>query len=94
VIDFYADWCLPCKELDDKTFSDPRVAAELQRFVRIKADLTSAEDPTTKALTKQYGIIGVPTIVFLDASGNEVPSARVTGFEPPEKFLERAKAVR
>lgn len=94
VIDFYADWCLPCKELDQKTFGDVRVGNELQRFTRIKADLTSAEDPMTKELTKQYGIVGVPTIVFLDASGAEVTSARLTGFEPPEKFLDRAKSVK
>ncbi|MGZ4810157.1 MAG: cytochrome c biogenesis protein CcdA [Thermoanaerobaculia bacterium] len=94
VIDFYADWCLPCKELDEKTFADIRVANELQRFSRIKADLTAAEDPTTKALTKQYGIVGVPTIVFLDAAGNEVSSARLTGFESAEKFLPRAQSVK
>ncbi|MGZ8831001.1 MAG: cytochrome c biogenesis protein CcdA [Thermoanaerobaculia bacterium] len=94
VIDFYADWCIPCKELDSKTFADVRVGNELQRFARVKANLTSAEDPMTKALTKQYGIVGVPTIVFLDAAGNEVTSARLTGFEPPEKFLERAKSVK
>ena len=94
VIDFYADWCIPCKELDEKTFGDLRVGNELQRFTRIKANLTSAEDPMTKALTKQYGIVGVPTIVFLDASGNEMTSERLTGFEAADKFLERAKRVR
>jgi thiol:disulfide interchange protein DsbD len=94
VIDFYADWCLPCKELDEKTFADIRVANELQRFRRIKADLTAAEDPTTKALTKEYGIVGVPTIVFLDSAGNEVTSSRLTGFEAAEKFLPRAQAVK
>jgi thioredoxin:protein disulfide reductase len=94
VIDFYADWCLPCKELDEKTFSDVRVGNELQRFSRIKANLTSTEDPVTKALTKQYGIVGVPTLVFLDSAGNEVTSARLTGFESAEKFLDRAKSVK
>ncbi len=94
VIDFYADWCLPCKELDAKTFSDPDVIAEMQHFVRLKADLTLTNDPTTKALTKQYAVLGVPTIVFLDASGAEVQSARLTGFEPPASFLERLKLVR
>jgi thiol:disulfide interchange protein DsbD len=94
VIDFYADWCLPCKELDAKTFSDADVVAELDRFVRVKADLTAAEDATTKALTKQYAILGVPTIVFIDAAGNERTDLRLTGFEPPAKFLERAKSLR
>ena len=94
VIDFYADWCLPCKELDENTFTDPRVVSELDRFVRVKADLTAAEDATTKALTKQYAILGVPTIVFIDAKGNESASARLTGFEPPDAFLKRAQSVK
>ena len=94
VIDFYADWCIPCKELDEKTFRDVRVGNELQRFTRIKANLTSTEDPVTKALTKEYLIVGVPTIVFLDANGYEVTSARLTGFESPEKFVERIKTVK
>jgi thiol:disulfide interchange protein DsbD len=94
VIDFYADWCLPCKELDHKTFTDARVAGELDRFVRLKADLTAAEDANTLALTKQYSIIGVPTLVFIDAAGNEVSDARFTGFEPPDAFLQFAKKVK
>jgi thiol:disulfide interchange protein DsbD len=94
VIDFYADWCLPCKELDEKTFTDTRVIQELDRFVRVKANLTAAEDATTKALTKQYGILGVPTIVFIHADGQEVAGARLTGFEPPDAFLKRAQGVR
>jgi thiol:disulfide interchange protein DsbD len=91
VIDFYADWCIPCKELDAKTFSDKGVATELQRFRRVKADLTLPDDPKTKALTKQYAIVGVPTVVFLDSHGNELHDLRLTGFEEPEKFLARAK---
>jgi len=94
VIDFYADWCLPCKELDEKTFTDPAVAAELNRFVRLKADLTAPDDATTKELTKQYAIRGVPTLVFLDANGQENRALRLTGFEPPAAFLARAKQVK
>lgn len=94
VIDFYADWCLPCKELDEKTFTDPAVAAELNRFVRVKADLTAPDDETTKRLTKEYAILGVPTLVFLDANGNELKDLRLTGFEPPNAFLARVRQVR
>jgi thiol:disulfide interchange protein DsbD len=94
IIDFYADWCLPCKELDEKTFSDRAVADELNRFVRIKADLTNGEDPSVQKLTKQYSIIGVPTIVFLDSSGRELEPQRLIGFEGPAPFLSRLKQVR
>lgn len=94
VIDFYADWCLPCKELDEKTFTDPAVVAELNRFVRVKADLTAPDDATTQKLTKEYAILGVPTLVFLDANGQENRAARLTGFEPPADFLARARQVR
>ncbi len=94
IIDFYADWCLPCKELDEKTFSDRAVAGELDRFVRIKADLTNGEDPLVQKLTKQYSIIGVPTIVFLDSSGRVLDAQRLTGFEGPQPFLSRLKQVR
>ena len=94
VIDFYADWCLPCKELDATTFSDKRVAEAMNDFIRVKADLTAPEDPMTEQLTKQYAIVGVPTIVFLDSSGQEIKALRLTGVESPEKFLERLAKVR
>jgi thiol:disulfide interchange protein DsbD len=93
VIDFYADWCLPCKELDEKTFSDPRVAAALENFVRVKADLTLPEDETTQRLTKEYSVVGVPTIVFLDESGQEISPARLTGFEEADQFLKRVERI-
>ncbi|HVT44907.1 MAG TPA: cytochrome c biogenesis protein CcdA [Thermoanaerobaculia bacterium] len=93
VIDFYADWCLPCKELDAKTFSHPLVTEESRRFVKLKADLTVAGDPRTEALSQQYGIIGVPTIVFLDSNGHELEHLRLTGFENARKFLARLKNV-
>ena len=93
VIDFYADWCLPCKELDQNTFSDPRVKAEMNRFTRLKADLTLA-NATSDQLSRQYSIVGVPTIVFIDANGKELRDLRLTGFEGPDKFLGRLAQVR
>ncbi len=94
IIDFFADWCLPCKELDEKTFNDRAVAGELSRFTRIKADLTNDTDPAVQKLTKDYQIVGVPTIVFLDSSGRELSAQRLTGFEGPQPFLARLKQVR
>jgi len=93
IVDFYADWCIPCKELDEKTFSNGAVADELNRFTRVKADLTKPEDPQVQKLTKQYRIVGVPTIVFLDSSGHELDGQRLTGFEPPRQFLSRLKQI-
>jgi thiol:disulfide interchange protein DsbD len=94
LIDVYADWCLPCREMDEKTFSDPRVVKELDRFVRLKADVTVADNPAAIALTKQYGIFGAPTFILIDAKGAEVASARSTGFEPPDQFLQRVQRVK
>jgi thiol:disulfide interchange protein DsbD len=94
VIDFFATWCIPCKELDEKTFSDAAVAKDLDRFTRIKADLTNADDPAVKELTKRYAIVGVPTVVFIDSSGHEQQQLRLTGFENAEKFLARTQQVK
>jgi thioredoxin:protein disulfide reductase len=94
MIDFYADWCLPCKELDARTFTDEGVIDESTRFVRLKADLTRPEADETKRLTEQFEILGVPTIVFLDPSGNEIEEVRLVGFERPAPFLDRMQKVR
>jgi len=94
IVDFYATWCLPCKELDATTFSDPAVAAELKRFKRVKADLTLSDDATTKALAEKYKVVGVPTVLFIDSNGNERTELRLFGVEAPKKFLERVKQVR
>lgn len=94
VIDFYADWCLPCKELDALTFTDEEVIAESERFVRLKADLTRPGAEETIALTEQFDIVGVPTIVFIDSSGNEIDDARLVGFEKADPFLKRMQQVR
>jgi len=93
VLDFSADWCIPCRELDEKTFSDPRVRERLERRSLFKADMTKATEPQVLRLAEQYAILGVPTIVFLDASGRERTDLRLVGFENAERFLERlAKA--
>jgi thiol:disulfide interchange protein DsbD len=93
VIDFSADWCLPCLELERKTFADPRVRKEFGDRVLLKADLTKIASPESVALSEKYAVLGVPTIIFLDAAGTERTDLRLVGFESPEKFLERlAKA--
>ena len=93
IIDFTADWCLPCNELDKRTFSDSEVIKLSQGFIRVKADLTRSGDASVKELREKFGIIGVPTIVFIDPKGEEVKGLRVTGFMKAEEFLERMKNV-
>jgi thiol:disulfide interchange protein DsbD len=91
VIDFYADWCIPCKELDAITFTDRNVIEESKRFRRYKVDLTSTGSEQTQLAMKQYSIVGVPTVILFDSNGNEVK--RVTSFVNPEEFLKMLKEV-
>ena len=93
VMDFYADWCIPCLELEHKTFTDAEVINATSSFVRLKVDLTHFDSPESEALRKKFNISGVPTIVFLDKSGEEVTSSRVIGYLSPKDFLEKVKPV-
>ncbi len=87
IIDFYADWCIPCKEMDKKTFADPRVIEKSKRFVTLKADLTRVGSPEVEQLTKHFKIFGVPTTVFISPNGQERADLRQVGFVPPNEFL-------
>jgi thiol:disulfide interchange protein DsbD len=91
VVDFVADWCIPCHEMDATTFVDPEVQLEAERFVMLRADMTTESEATT-ALTDQFQIQGVPTIVFLDAAGNEVD--RLVGYVGADKVVERMRRIR
>jgi len=93
IIDFYADWCIPCKELDQFTFSDQQVMQAAGEFTMLKADLTKNNVPEVQKLKQEYDIRGVPTIVFINNNGQEIRSLRLTGFESPEKFLQRMEKV-
>ncbi|NCQ18105.1 MAG: thioredoxin fold domain-containing protein, partial [Ignavibacteria bacterium] len=92
IIDFYADWCIPCKELDAVTFSNPKVIEESKRFSGLKADMTKSVSPEVDALRNKFNIVGVPTTIFIDSKGNEVE--RFTGFITAEEFLKYLKEVK
>jgi len=89
MVDFSADWCAPCHELERATFTDRRVIDAARRFATFKADLTRFESPESESWRKQYRINGVPTVLFITPGGREVTESRVEGFLSPEQFLER-----
>ncbi len=91
MIDVYADWCIPCKELDMFTFSDGRVIEDSRRFVNYKVDLTRTMSDESKRFREKFNIIGVPTVLLFDSNGNEVE--RITGFLDANQFLEIIKKV-
>ncbi|MES9870223.1 MAG: protein-disulfide reductase DsbD [Sedimenticola sp.] len=86
MLDFYADWCVSCKEMERYTFSDPKVIAALNDFVLLQADVT-ANDETDQALMQgHFGLPGPPSIMFYDRQGNERKNYRVVGFMPADEF--------
>jgi len=85
MLDFYADWCVSCKEMEKLTFTDAAVRAELARAVLLQADVT-ANDAEDQALLQRFGILGPPTIVFFGSNGQERPDYRVVGFKPANEF--------
>ncbi len=93
MLDFYADWCVSCKEMEKFTFSDPKVRAELDRMVLLQADVTAGND-ADRALLKRFSLFGPPGIIFFDASGREIPGLRVVGYQPPERFLRTLASAR
>jgi thiol:disulfide interchange protein DsbD len=93
MIDFFAEWCAACKELDRATYVAPAVVAEAQRFVRIKVDGTNGQD-ALDALYQRFGIEGLPTVAFVSSRGDILEHPRVMGFLGPDEFLEEMRRVR
>ncbi len=89
VIDFSAEWCLPCRELERETFSAPEIVSAARGVVPLKADLTQHGSPDVRSLRRKYSIRGVPTIVFIDKSGKERKDLRVVEFIDKDEFLKR-----
>jgi len=86
MLDFYADWCVSCKEMESFTFSNPKVRAELDRMLLLQVDVT-AHNEDDKALLKRFSLFGPPGIIFFDADGREIKGLRVIGYQNAERFL-------
>jgi thiol:disulfide interchange protein DsbD len=83
MIDFYADWCAQCKELDKYTYIDPKIIELSKKFNNIKVDLTKGD----KEIEGKFKIQGLPVVAFMDKNGREIENLRVTGFLKPDEFI-------
>ena len=92
LLDFYADWCISCKEMEIKTFANPAVAKKMQDFILVQADVTS-NSAAHQALLRRFGLFGPPGILLFNAAGEEQTNQRVVGFMPPDRFLLRLNAA-
>jgi len=93
MVDFYADWCTACKELEEKTFSDESVKTAMDGYVLVQVDVT-ANDDASKAITKKYGIFGPPAILFFDEKGQKIEDASIVGFKEPKEFLTHLEGIK
>ena len=90
LLDFYADWCISCKEMEVNTFANPEVNLELQKFILLQADVTK-NSADNQALLKRFGLFGPPGILFFDLNSVEQKDQRVIGYMAPQRFAERLK---
>ncbi|HSY28357.1 MAG TPA: thioredoxin fold domain-containing protein, partial [Burkholderiaceae bacterium] len=85
MLDFYADWCVSCKEMEKLTFSDARIQSKFADMVLLQADVTANSDDD-KALLKRFNLFGPPGIIFFDKAGHEINGGRVIGYQDADKF--------
>jgi thiol:disulfide interchange protein DsbD len=86
VIDFYADWCPICHELERTVFSLPEIQAKLAQVTALRMDATDQDDPQVQSILQEYEVEGLPTIVFIGSHGQEIKDSRVIGFVTPREF--------
>ncbi|TVM00057.1 MAG: hypothetical protein CV087_15480 [Candidatus Brocadia sp. WS118] len=93
-IDFWAEWCAACKEFEKYTYTDPDVIRESRRFVNIKIDGTNANDPKIKQLWDKYGVVGLPTIIFINKDGTIAQDKTITGFVNAKEFFQILRGLK
>ncbi|MBK1718069.1 protein-disulfide reductase DsbD [Thiocystis violacea] len=93
LLDFYADWCVSCKEMERYTFSDPAVIAEMSRFVLLQANVTDNDAEDKALMQERFGLPGPPAILFFDTAGTELANYRLVGFKPAEPFAAHLRQV-
>jgi thiol:disulfide interchange protein DsbD len=92
LLDFYADWCISCKEMEVNTFANPEVSKELKQLVLLQADVT-ANSTENQALLKRFGLFGPPGILIFNQNSEEQKELRVIGYMPPQRFIERLRNI-
>jgi len=94
ILDYYADWCTDCLRMENSTFADPGVRAELRnRFVRLQADVTDPNDPEGKAIKRRFGVYGPPAMLFFAPDGEERRDMRTYGFRNVDEFLNLLRKI-
>ena len=93
MIDFWALWCAACMEFEKLTYTDPEIIKESKKFVNIKIDSSKTDDPKVKQLWDKYGVVGLPTLIFVDKDGTVLKDKTITGFVNPKEFLRIIKSL-
>lgn len=92
LLDFYADWCISCKEMEVNTFANPEVGKELKQFILLQADVTS-NTPENQVLLKRFGLFGPPGILIFNQNSQEQHDQRIIGYMPPQRFIEKLHKI-